>query len=436
MSSQIYMKSELDLFELPPIQTNVLSTEEIAYSPLTPLDNATTLDFIIPGNGDTYRNLSSLYLRLVVEVTNPKTTVTAKAEEGPAPKTPGVVNNLLHSLFTQCTVSFNNTQVSQTNDYNYIAFIENILNYGSDAAKTHLQTAGWFLDEENLDSFKDGENSAMDSRKKLFVVNRKVELLGKLHIDIFNQPRFLPNNVDIKISLVKAKPLFYMMEEASGNADVKIVEANIFVNHIHLNPNILIAHSKVLERTTVKLPYKKVLLRQYTLNAGQFSLSIDNVVIGQIPNLLIFTIVPNNAYSGNRTKNPFNFKHYDLQQFCLYVDGKQYPSKPLNFKHETSGKTETTRGYNTLFKGTGIHYFDRGHQITKQLYDNGYFMLVFDLTADHSYDFNTMNPIHQGTIRIEGTFGTELPEAVTCLILCEFDGLVEIDKSKNVKVSL
>lgn len=429
----MYMRSELDLFEMPPMQTNVLSTEEICYSPLTSLENASTIDFIIPGNGDTYRNLTSIYLRLIVEVDNSKA---PKSVDAAAPPTPGVVNNLMHSLFTQCTVFFNNTQVSQTNDYNYKAFIENLLNYGSDAASTHLETIGWKLDEENLNAYTDGQNTALDARKTIFAVGRKVEVLGKLHIDIFNQPRFLPNNVDIKISLMKAKPAFYMMEAAAGVSDVKIIEANIFINHIHLNPSILIAHNKVLEHATIKLPYKKVMVRQYTLNSGQYSLSIDNVVIGHIPNLLIFAMCPNDSYSGSREKNPYFFKHYDLQQFCLFVDGKQYPSKPLLFNHNSTTASQTTRGYNTLFKGTGIQYFDRGHQVTKTLFDHAYFMLAFDLTPDHSHEFNTIQPIRQGTIRVEAAFKSVLPEAVTCLILCEFDGLVEIDKLKNVKVSL
>lgn len=443
-SKYIFMKSELDLFELPPVQTNVLLTEQISYSPLTSLENTSTLDFIIPGNGDTYRNLSSIYLRLVVELDQkPVAAAATKAEgsEAALANAPGVVNNLLHSLFTQCTVSLNNVQVSQINDYNYKAFIENILNYGTDATRTHLESVGWSLDPSNLDSLT-GENPALTARKQIFSPGRKVEIMGKLHVDVFNQPRFLPNNIDIKISLQKAKTAFYIMEPAAtGQSDVKIVEANIFVDHVHVNPNILLAHDKVLEAgTTAKIPYKKSMIRQYTINAGQYSLSIDNLIIGQLPNLLIFTMIPNDAYSGNRARNPFNFKHYDLQQFCLYVDGRQVPGKPLLFNHGSTNNDasslQTTRGYNTLFRATGINYFDRGHQITKQLYDNGYFMLAFDLTPDHSYDFNAMSPIRQGTIRIEGAFKQALPEAVTCLIMCEFDALLEIDKLKTVKVTL
>ena len=31
----------------------------------------------------------------------------------------------------------------------------------------------------------------------------------------------------------------------------------------------------------------------------------------------------------NKTKNPFNFKHFDVDYLSLYVDGKQVPSKQL-----------------------------------------------------------------------------------------------------------
>lgn len=420
------MKSELDLFGLPPIQTNVLATDQIVYNPITSLDNTSTIDFLIPGNGDTYKNLSSLYLRLVLQIET-----IADAENRP-----GVVNNILHSMFRQCTVYLNNVQISQDNDYHYKSFLMTLLNYGSDAARTHLETTGWILDEQNVDSITANENPALVKRKQMFNGTRKVEVIGKLHVDFFNQVKFLMNNVDIKISLTREKPSFYIMEAANGTSDVKILEANIFVDQVHINPNLLMAHHKILENNTAKYPYKRVLLRQFTINSNSFSLNLDNVIIGQLPNLLVFGMVSNEAYTGTRNRNPFVFKHFNMTNFALFVSGKQVPTKPIKFNFTAADGIQSTRGYNTLFKGTGIHYFDRGHQITKDLYDSAYFLLVHDLTPDQSHNTECMNPIQQGTIRLEGTFSAALTEAVTCLLLCEFDSMVEIDKMKSIKLTL
>jgi len=40
------------------------------------------------------------------------------------------------------------------------------------------------------------------------------------------------------------------------------------------------------------------------------------------------------------------------------------------------------RGYGTLLEGIGIHHSNWGLQITHDMYINGFFMIVYDLTPD------------------------------------------------------
>lgn len=434
------MKSELDLFELPPIQTSVTSVDTVVYNPTTSLDNSSSIEFVIPGNGDTYKNLGSIYLRLLVELKTNEGAFKTETENEDKLKKIGVANNLLHSLFRQCTVSLNNVQVEQCNDYHYKAFFQTLLNYGCDSVKTHLSTTGWVLDEQNLDSLLPTENPKHGERNAWFQTssgfNRKMELYGKLHVDFFNINKFLLNNVDLKLTLNREKSEFYMMERPENSSYINILEANLFIEHVHINPALLLVHNKMLEKTSAKYPFKRVAVRQYTLNAGTSSLSIDNVVLGRKPNMLLFSMLSNKRFVAARNLNPFYLEMFNLEQFVLYVDGKQVPSKPLVIKHSTEGDNISARAYNALFSQTGIRHFDKGHQITKQLFDSCYFMLAFDLTPDASYSSVCMNPITQCSIRIEGNFKTNLTEAVTCLIICEYDSMVEIDKLRNVALTI
>ena len=60
-----------------------------------------------------------------------------------------MVNNLLHSLISQCTIYLNGTQNPQTTElYPYSAYIETLVTYGNDAANSHLTMPFWLLDEE------------------------------------------------------------------------------------------------------------------------------------------------------------------------------------------------------------------------------------------------------------------------------------------------
>ena len=66
--------------------------------------------------------------------------------------TVGCVNNLLHSTFSSLSFSLNGKPVTlhETN-YHYKAYLEKLLNYGSDASCTHLLSIFWFLDSPTSD---------------------------------------------------------------------------------------------------------------------------------------------------------------------------------------------------------------------------------------------------------------------------------------------
>lgn len=380
--------------------------------------------------------MSSLELRLLVKVVDATQAVPANGDQpAQVPPTSVPVNNIFHSLFKQCQVSLNNVQVTQDDsNYAYKGYFQNTLNFGYDSVISSLRCQGYYPDDLNMNSVVPGENQGARNRQTLFGVYggyKNVELVGKLHSDIFQIDKYLPNGIDIRITLIKEKPSFYIM---GGYGDVKILEASIAIDHKVINPSILTAHHYVLESKNMIIPFKRSSVKQYTISAGLTSISIDNFILGRIPNNLIFAMVSHRAYTGDRALNPFNFTHNNIQSFSLYVNGEQIPSKPLYFDYTVANAPVSTRGYNTLFKGLGINQTDFGHQITKSRFDNGYFMLAFDLTADQNVNDTCANMIQEGAMRIEFKLSQPLAEPITCLIYTECDSSLEIDRSKNIFV--
>jgi len=77
--------------------------------------------------------------------------------------------------------------------------------------------------------------------------------------------------------------------------------------------------------------------------------------------------------------------------------------------------------YRSLFEASGVHHSNMGLQITHDMYINGYFMSLFDLTPDRgASECHTSNPENR-SIRIELKFNMPFPEAITCLLYLEFD---------------
>jgi len=128
-----YMGTEFDIFAPKPRQIAVEGTFETIYKPITSIDQ-TDIEFLIPGDSDTYIDLDlKLYIkgRLLKE---------DNTEPTDTDYTTGI-NNLLHSFFSQCSISLNGTKITQdTYLYNYRAYLETLLTYGSDAAVSHLKS--------------------------------------------------------------------------------------------------------------------------------------------------------------------------------------------------------------------------------------------------------------------------------------------------------
>ena len=173
----------------------------------------------------------------------------------------GSVNNWLHSLFSQVHVYLDGTLLTpSTNTYAYRVYIEMLLSYGTDAKDTQLTGQLWHKDTAthmNAVTIVNGAaaNEGFVARRANIVRSRVVDMMGRLHVDLFLQDKFLINGVDVNIRLVRSKSAFALMT-SWGNPDyrINIFNATLFAKKATLNPTVQMAHVKALEKSTVKYP--------------------------------------------------------------------------------------------------------------------------------------------------------------------------------------
>ena len=222
--------TELDLFTVPPTQTSIVNSHVVENQPMASLDSGGSIEFLIPGSGDDYLDLANTMLYVQVKVTR------ANGDDPVGP-----VNNWLHSLFNQVDVYLNGTLVTpSTNTYAYRAYIETLLSYGP--KDTQLTGQLWHKDTAtHMDAVEIVDGAAAKAgfvaRRANIVRSRVVDLMGRLHVDLFLQDKFLINGVDVKIRLVRSKAAFALM--AGGpNPDyrINIVNATLFAKKATLNP--------------------------------------------------------------------------------------------------------------------------------------------------------------------------------------------------------
>ena len=321
--SQECTKSELDLFTTPMTQTAIESGAWIEYNPISTISDGTPIEFYVTGTGTDYMDLANTQLYVKAQVINPDGTPIDNTQHV-AP-----VNLLLHSLFNEVDVKLNDTLVSSTNNtYPYRAYIETLLSYGPSAKKSQLATFMYYKDvsgsmEESNPLDAAAANTGMKKRHALIANGRVVDLLGRLHTDLFFQDKYLPCDVGMRIRLVRSKHAFCLMSDAAQPGyKIKIHECKLFVRKVKISPSVFFAHEKALEISNAKYAIRRVICKSYTIAAGTHDNTQEALFSGQLPSRIVLACVDNDAFNGTYRKNPFNFKNFDITSVKIFLDGQ------------------------------------------------------------------------------------------------------------------
>ena len=194
-------------------------------------------------------------------------------------------------------------------------------------------------------------------------------------------------------------------------------------------PSVFLAHAKTLENGTAKYPIRRVVCKTFAVPQNYLDVTHEKLFSGQLPTRIAVGLVNNRAFNGHLESNPFNFKHYDLSEIALYLDGQQqFALKPIQPDY-TNGLY--IRAYESLLTGTGKQFRDEGLYISREDYANGYALYAFDLTADLGED-DHFNLVKQGNVRLALKFARALEETISVVAHAEFENIIEVDRDRNV----
>ena len=426
-------KSELELFEVPPTQITEEKGQWTEYHLVSNPADGGPLEFQVAGT-DEYIDLSNSQLYVRAKITKADgTAIDDDVDVGP-------VNNWLHSLFSQVDITMNGKVVSPaTNTYPYRAMIETLLNYGDEAKKSQLTCQLYHKDSAGkMDVVKPTEvdanaNMGLKARYEFTKSSASVSMIGRIHSDLFHQPRLLLNHVDVNIRLNRSKANFSLVSSEAGTPTYKVIiqEALLRMRKVRVSPSASMEHAVALTKTTAKYPVRRVECKVFSVPAGNMAINQDNLFLGAVPQKLIVCMVDNDAYNGSWKKNPYNFQHYRATSVGLFYDGEHVPHRPMKLNFTNAGGLNDIMGYSSLFTATGKSYHDTGNQISREEYSKGYTMYGFDLTPDLS-DVGHLQLVKTGSLRLEVQFDQALAQTINVIVYAEFQSLIQIDSQRNV----
>jgi len=476
-SSEECMKSEMDLFSLPPTQASVESgvwcRKQSAIQ--NPGDSGDIL-FEIPKLADEYIDLSNTYLNLKVSIRKVNATDSTQSA-GIGTERIGPTNNFFHSLFSQVVVKFDSTQMENTNAlYHYKAYLENKLNYSKDEKATILTNELYYDDTpgrfESYDLADDTElfkvadinttvaysnltssstasdiatalsapkifkaevpqlsrkgasdkcNAGFIKRRKLFEEGKQVELLGKLKLDISTTNKFLLNSIPITITLTRSPNNFCLIGSSAETFKVIIHNADIRYRKMTINPSVGLAITNVLTSTNAKYPYKFIKMTSVNILAGTQMVSIDNIHRGVLPNKILVAFVLQTAFAGTINQNPYKFENFGLTSMHLNVGGQYLPyAEKLDFDYDNNNYRQA---YNTISTTLGQVYD------TYEDYNAGNVIYAFNTTPDMC-TINNYNVQKVGLCSCNLVFKNALEKAITAIFYLEIDNVFEINDKR------
>ncbi|XP_056003251.1 uncharacterized protein LOC130049508 [Ostrea edulis] len=277
----------------------------------------------------------------------------------------------------------------------------------------------------------DSKNVGLRKRHEKITDSKEIVLMDRLHLDLFEQEKCLPNGLDVRLRFNRARPQFYMMTAAGSSGKVVIQSMILWVRKVKPVPSIINLINQQLSTQTAKYPLRRVEVKTFTIPSGTQSKITDHLFQGQMPKLIVLGFVDNAAFNGDNTRNPFHFQNERVKKLEISINGEMMETRPLepNFTDD-----QYLRSYLSLYKGLGKLGQDWAPDITLEEYKNGYTLWCVDFTKDQEAQTDKFHLIQTGNLRVEVQFAANVARTLNCVVYAVFDNLLEINKQREVSI--
>ena len=387
------MSGKLDLFSSVPVEMHIQDIKHAVYE-CTGMDTRGPYQFRIDPIPNHFIDLSTLRLVGKYEIENIETApdqLTTVEQIGTSTTT---VNLTPQSLFSSIDTYLNDHMVSEiwTPAMQYKAYIETLMSYDSNAADTHLKAQQWTLDPAG--EFDDSVKVKTAGGRAQFNLKKPVDFSMPLHEDLSTCPKYIPPNVEVKYRLTRSPDSFVILQKPNSNAEaqakaspllkVHIRELKLEVRKIQVDPALCNSiDARIRSGGMPQFPYIKSEIHTRQINSGQSLFNSHLLLVGDdLPRSIVIGLVEQAAFNGDRFKNPYNFKHFNLEEAWLSANESM---KPMDHYRWDFAGGHYRRGYRQLMDNTGIMNSRETNMITPELYKGGCFFIAWDLSECLNY---------------------------------------------------
>ena len=142
---------------------------------------------------------------------------------------------------------------------------------------------------------------------------------------LFHTDKYLVGDVTINIRIDLQSEAFCLMSTA-GTERVEILNAEFMVRYVKISDTVCLQHIAIMSGAGRKHPQPALYplergdVQAYNIAQGQSSFQKNDLFLGKVPRRVVVGLVRNDAYVGDRARNPFNFQLFNLKSLKLLVN--------------------------------------------------------------------------------------------------------------------
>ena len=162
------------------------------------------------------------------------------------------------------------------------------------------------LTVSNLISDSSSErNTGLKRRHGTCTVKPTFDMIGPLHVDVFNQSKYMLNGVTMKVRMTRSKGSFILMvkSDVTESFKVDILSAKLFARKLIITPSLGLAHERIIQQKMAMYSITHMECKVLHLPQGQKSFTHDNIFLGQLPKRIVLGLVDSRAFNGDISYN-------------------------------------------------------------------------------------------------------------------------------------
>ena len=417
------------------MQQNVIENEfNREYASLVTIQPGMAIEFTVKGSNYLYLDLNNSRLHVLAKMTKADGTNIDANTAAP-------INLKLHSMFREIGLELNDRNVGDTSMlYTYRSHLETLLNFCKETKQTRLLFDRWTKNTTGHMGVTavGGNNAGLNARAATFARSTVVKLIGRPNLDVFNQTRLIPPNINLHMKLIPSPNNFVCKSAAPGqgaqqkNYKLVIQRVNLIIRTKKLTSMALGALMDLLILKNMRHHLSRVQLKHLSIPANQTSINFDNVVTGALPDLVIVCLVSDADLEGGYQRNLFNFQNFGVNRIELTRNGTSEPSEGYtpNFANG-----QYIKDYMTFFQKLECDTGDNSVRLTPSEWANGYTLYACKIT-DGPIGPGTYGPRSKsatGSTRLV-SFAVAWNENIKVILLYRMLGRLEFDRFNEVFV--